>query len=101
MKHACNGNKRILPASATSAGQTPLYDYAHAYEDRLPGYFRADLNIAMKQNFRRYALEWFFELENLTNHRNVFSQTWNVNRNAYETTYQRPLQPMFGLKVFF
>jgi hypothetical protein len=55
----------------------------------------------MKQNFHRYALEWFFELENLTNHRNVFSQTWNVNCNAYDTTYQRPLQPMFGLKTFF
>jgi hypothetical protein len=95
------GNKRILPVSIEHAGATSVYDYSKAYENKLPPYFRADLNINMKQNFRRWALEWFFEVNNLTNRKNIWAQVYNTGRGEYDNTYQTGLMPMGGCKVYF
>jgi hypothetical protein len=95
------GNKRILPATVASAGQNTTYDYTHAYEDQMPAYFRADINLNMKTSFRRLALEYFLEFWNITDHKNIYSQEYNQNRGRVETSYQQGFMPMFGVKVWF
>ncbi|MDR0712553.1 MAG: TonB-dependent receptor [Prevotellaceae bacterium] len=95
------GNKRILPTSRARSGEEPTYDYLHAYEKRLPDYFRWDLNVSVKNSYRKYALEWFIEVENVTNHKNIWEQVYNVSWQAYDNRYQTGLMPMGGCKVFF
>ena len=95
------GNKRILPVSAEHAGATSVYDYSAAYRDRLPAYFRCDLNINMKQNFQRCAFEWFFEVTNLTNRKNIWMQKYNTTRKEYDNTYQTGFTPMGGFRLYF
>ncbi|MDR0712703.1 MAG: carboxypeptidase-like regulatory domain-containing protein [Bacteroidales bacterium] len=95
------GNKRILPVSVGHVGASPVYDYSAAYRDKLPAYFRCDLNINMKQNFRKCTLEWFFEIDNLTNRKNIWMQVYNAGRQTYDNTYQTGFMPMGGAKMYF
>jgi hypothetical protein len=102
LKGSLLGGNRFLPSTIQNVGDTdPTYDYAHAYEERLPNYFRIDLNINMKSNFKRFALEWFFELDNITNHKNIWYKTYNVNKQEYDYTYQTGFMPMGGCRVYF
>jgi hypothetical protein len=95
------GNKRILPTNIPSRGTTLIIDYAHAYEKQYPVYFRTDLNIAMKQNIKKVAIEWFFEIENITNRKNIQTRVYNQSRETYEYAYQTGLMPMGGVKIYF
>jgi hypothetical protein len=95
------GGKRYVPASVQHEGEEWIYDYAHAYENRLPAYFRLDLNTNLKFNFKKMSLEWFFEIANLTNHKNVWVKHFNIARNKDVVTYQYGLMPMGGIRVYF
>jgi hypothetical protein len=77
------------------------FDYTRAYTDTLSDYFRMDLNINMKINYKRWSLEWFAEVNNLTNHQNVWHKYYNVTRNKEEIIYQYGLMPMGGCRVYF
>jgi hypothetical protein len=95
------GNKRILPVSVAHTGADPVYDYSRAYSDKLPPYFRCDLNINMKHNYKKCAIEWFFEIDNLTGRQNIWMQVYNTAHGEYDYTYQYGFTPMGGCKVFF
>jgi outer membrane receptor protein involved in Fe transport len=66
------GGKRYVPASVQHEGDEYIYDYSRAYSERLPAYFRMDLNANLKINFRKVSLEYFAEAANLTNHKNIW-----------------------------
>ncbi len=94
------GGKRVVPLKQQPNGNfTP--DYTHAYEERLPDYFRIDLNIAMKQNFRLWSMEWFFELSNLTNHKNVGTKYFDYTTKKVKYMFQLGLTPMGGCRIYF
>ncbi|MDR1555511.1 MAG: TonB-dependent receptor [Tannerellaceae bacterium] len=95
------GNKRILPVSVGHTGASPVYDYSVAYRDKLPPYFRCDLNINMKHNYKKWAVEWFFEIDNLTGRKNIWMQVYNAAHESYDYTYQYGFTPMGGCKVYF
>jgi hypothetical protein len=95
------GNKRILPISVAHSGADPVPDYSRAYVDKLPAYFRCDLNINMKHNYKKWALEWFFEIDNLTGRKNIWMQVYNTAHGEYDYTYQYGFTPMGGCKVYF
>ncbi|MDR2813590.1 MAG: TonB-dependent receptor [Prevotellaceae bacterium] len=95
------GNKRILPVSVEHVGAASVYDYSAAYRDKLPAYFRCDLNLNVKHNFRKFAMEWYFEVNNLTNRKNIWMQVYNTGRQAYDYTYQTGFMPMGGCRAYF
>ncbi|WP_262248578.1 TonB-dependent receptor [Parapedobacter soli] len=95
------GGKRFVPASVFQTGHEIQFDYSRAYQDRLKDYFRADLNITMKQNFRKFSNEWFVEINNLTNRKNVLAQTYNISRSRMDYTYQTKLSFMGGTRFYF
>ncbi len=94
------GGKRVVPLKEQANGNfTP--DYTRAYEERLPDYFRVDLNLAMKQNFRLWSMEWFFELSNLTNHKNVGTKYFDYTTKKVKYMFQLGLTPIGGCRVYF
>ncbi|MDR0506824.1 MAG: carboxypeptidase-like regulatory domain-containing protein [Dysgonamonadaceae bacterium] len=95
------GGKRYVPASVQNEGDELIYDYSRAYAEHLPAYFRADLNANLKINFKKVSLEYFFEIANLTNHKNVWVKHYNVARGSDVITYQYGLMPMGGLRFYF
>ena len=95
------GNKRILEKRVESANQQSQYNYTNAYEKQMSPYFRTDLDVNLKTNYRRFAVEYYVGVWNITNHQNIFMQEYNENRKRTETSYQQGLMPMGGVKVFF
>ena len=97
------GGKRHIPATfvTDSAGTSVKYDYENAYSSQYPAYFRFDLNINMKMNFNRWSLEFFAELANLTNHKNVWTQYYDLKNQKEVFIYHYGFMPIGGLKAYF
>jgi hypothetical protein len=105
-KAAYIGGKREVPMLSIPLEENEdmiqrIFDYTQAYKKQLPAYFRWDLNINMKTNFKRFALEWFIEVVNLTNHKNIRSRSLDTRVNQYNYKYQYSIMPVFGCKVYF
>ena len=100
-KLAYMGGKRELPMRYNNKGDDIIFDYMYAYTKHTPAYFRLDLNVNMKHNFKRMALEWYLEVNNVTNHKNVWAKYFNVSRNKEEYIYQWGLMPNVGCRIYF
>ena len=97
------GGKRYLPidAQASIIENGVVYDWDQAYAQRFPDYFRLNLRISFRINGRSLNQQWALDLQNLTNHQNVFTQNWNRSTQSVSTSYQMGFMPMITYKVFF
>lgn len=75
----------------------------YAYSLRNPNFFRLDVKTGFTYNSKRKKLSQsiFFDIQNITNHKNVFAQRYNPVTNAINTAYQIGLFPNFVYKVQF
>lgn len=100
-KAAWLGGKRYLSIYTDEVGETQIEDTVDSYYTRrYPNYFKTDLNVGMKTNYKKYAVEWFFELGNITNHKNILMQYYNKNKERNIYTYQNGFMPMGGCRIF-
>jgi len=100
-KAAYVGGKRFVPLSVNVTSNDFDYDYTRAYKEKLSDYFRMDLNVNMKINYKRWSLEWFVEVNNITNHQNIWQKYYNVSRDKEEYIYQYGMMPMGGCRIYF
>ncbi|MCL2073595.1 MAG: TonB-dependent receptor [Marinilabiliaceae bacterium] len=104
-KGAYVGGKRFVPVEVKSIYSTSSemyeFDWDKAYKDKLPDYFRLDLNVNLKQNYKRSSIEIFFEVNNLTNHKNLWYKYYDENRQKEEYIYQYGLMPIGGCRFYF
>ena len=102
VKTIYSGANRFTPVSVSgSPFDEPVFDWTRAYAQRLPDYFRFDLNVNMKRNYKQVALEWFFEIVNLTGKQNVWQQVYNTTKNEYVRYYHYGFMPMGGCRFYF
>lgn len=75
---------------------------ADAYSARLPDYFTLNLKIAQTIKYPdRTALEWSFELMNITNNENVLGYTYDDNYNKTGVKADLPILPWFDVTYRF
>ncbi len=97
------GGKPFEPVDETTsiaAGEV-IFDETRAFEPRLPGYFRTDLKIFYRINYKKFYTEFAMDLQNLTNQKNVFQQEFNPRTGKYTTLYHMAFFPMFTFKALF
>lgn len=97
------GGNRFLPINKEQSiiQQSAVYDWANAYEDRYPDYFRLNARIGFRLNGKNLNQEWALDLQNLTNHENIFTQNWNNQQQQIVTSYQMGFMPMMTYKIYF
>lgn len=96
------GKRRIDGKFVTDEYGTRVeYDYLNAYKNQYSPYFRWDINLNLKMNFKKWALEFFVELANITNHKNVWMQYFNLDTQKEVYVYHYGFTPIAGLKVYF
>lgn len=95
------GGKRFVPISANTSNNQYEYDYTQAYTKRLPAYFRADLNANLKTNLKNWSFELFVEINNITNHQNIWLKYYNTTRDKEIYLYQYGFMPNGGCRVHF
>lgn len=74
---------------------------------RLPAYQRLDMGIERQFNFRAWDMKFFFQVVNLTNHKNLFNYFWSEGKPEKRQPAKRrqipmlPLLPSFGIDFNF
>lgn len=91
-----------LAASQTARQQVEYGDSA-AFTIRNPQYLRLDFKIGFTYNSkkRRISHSFFFDVQNVTNHKNIFTQRYNPISKAVNTAYQIGTFPNFMYKLQF
>lgn len=96
------GNRFIPLLEAESAqAQKAVYDYGNAYTNKLPDFFRMDVRLGFKFQGKKISQEMAFELQNLSNRRNVYMQQYDPNSNSIKTLYQNGILPMGLYRLYF
>ena len=97
------GGKRSLQQRMVTdeAGKRVENIYSEAYKNKYPNYFRMDVNLNMKMNFKKKAVEFFVELANLTNHKNIWLQYYNIEREEEMYVYHYGFTVIGGVKGYF
>jgi hypothetical protein len=96
------GNRYLEIDEEQSAAENAVrYKWATAYENRYPDYFRLNGRITYRLNKPRVSHEWALDLQNITNHENIFMQNWNRDRQEISTSYQMNFMPMMTYRIHF
>jgi hypothetical protein len=85
------------------AHEQVLMGSEYAYSERNPDFFRLDVKSGFTMNSKNKKLSQslFFDIQNVTNNKNVFAQRYNPISGTINTAYQIGLFPNFVYKVQF
>lgn len=76
---------------------------AFSFMERNPGFFRLDVKTGFTINSskRKLSQSLFFDIQNVTNNKNVFAQRYNPVTNNVNTSYQIGFFPNFVYRIQF
>jgi hypothetical protein len=72
-----------------------------AYSKQFKPYFRTDIKLTWRINALGKTHEVFVNVDNVFNNQNIFSQTYDVNKNELGYIYQLGIFPTFQYKIYF
>jgi len=103
LRAATTGGKYSTPLdlAASSQQRVARYRYDQAFSQQQAAYFRADVKIGYKLNRPRLTHELALDLQNVTNHQNVFQQAYNPRTNQLGTAYQQGFLPVPFYRLTF
>jgi hypothetical protein len=90
-----------IDLEASKAQEKTVYLEDQAFTDRLPAYFRLDVGLRVKRNYRHMTTMVSLDLQNATNRQNIGGKFFNVDTGAIETFYQAPMIPILAYRVEF
>lgn len=88
-----------LPASM-AAGETRL-QVDKTFEKRNPDYYRLDIKVSLKRNYKNLTSTLALDVQNCTNRKNVGGQYFNLQTGGVSYWYQAPLIPILSYKLEF
>lgn len=97
------GGNPYLPIdiAQSTIDNSTIYDWKNAFEDQLDNYFRMDFKAGIRVNGKKVSQEWAFDIQNITNHQNVFQQYWDSYKKEVATDYQQGFFPMVFYRIYF
>ncbi len=89
--------------ASQAAKQQVLKGDEYAFSERNPDFFRLDVKtgITVNSKKRKLSQSLFFDIQNITNNKNVFAERYNPQTNQINTAYQIGFFPNFVYKVQF
>jgi hypothetical protein len=90
-----------LNLAASRAQGQAVYDEARAFSERQTPYFRADLRLAYRKEYKRSTLEFALDLQNVSNNQNIFQQAYNRRTNRIVNEYQQGFFPVPFVRYTF
>jgi hypothetical protein len=103
IKASTIGGKYATPIdlNLSSLVGAAVYDNNRAFSERQDSYFRVDLKISYRKEFKRSTLEASIDLQNLTNNQNIFSQGYDPLNNRVYYNYQQGFFPVPMVRYTF
>lgn len=90
-----------LDYSLSQNARQPMYIESKAYSEKQAAYFRTDLRISYRKEYKRSTLEMSVDLQNLTNHKNIFAKYYDPRNNKVVTVYQQEFFPVPTIRYTF
>ncbi len=102
-KSLINGGLRytlIDLEKSIQAGEA-VFDNTRAFSEKHKPYFRIDFRVGFKIQTKKVTHEWAFDVQNLTNRKNLFAVRFDPNDLKLKESYQTGLFPVFQYRVRF
>ncbi|MES2837685.1 MAG: TonB-dependent receptor [Bacteroidota bacterium] len=103
IKSMYSGGVRYTPvnyAASVAAGQA-IFDATATFGEKNPDYFRTDIRVSVKRNYKKLTSTLALDIQNVTNRKNVGGQYFDTKNLKVEYYYQTPLIPVLSYKVEF
>ncbi|HRK04975.1 MAG TPA: TonB-dependent receptor [Chlorobiota bacterium] len=103
IKLSTTGGRYLTPidlVASAAAGRT-IFDESRAYSEQQTPYFRLDVRIAYRMEFAGATMEFSVDLQNATNNKNVFVQSFNRRTGGLTTEYQQGFFPVPTFRLTF
>lgn len=96
IKATAIGGKYLTPLdrTASAAMGSDVYIQSLAYSEQQDGYFRTDFKISYRKEYKHSTMEFSLDLQNITNNKNVFNQTYDRRTNRIVNNYQQGFFPV-------
>ncbi len=88
-----------LPASIAN-GQAKFVT-EKTFESKNPDYYRLDIRISLKRNFKKVTSTLALDIQNTTNRKNVGGQYFDMKTGSVKYWYQTPLLPLLSYRLEF
>jgi hypothetical protein len=90
------GGRYLTPLNlaASQLSGSAVYRSELAFSEKQSDYFRTDFKIAYRKEFRKSTMEFSVDLQNVTNNKNVFNQTYDRRTNRIVNNYQQGFFPV-------
>lgn len=88
-----------LPASI-AAGETRVQN-DKTFQNQNPDYYRLDVRISLKRNYKHVTSTVALDIQNTTNHKNVGGQYFDQKTGSVKYYYQAPLIPILSYRLEF
>jgi hypothetical protein len=97
------GGRYLTPVDLTRSAEEgrTIYNESLAFTEKQDDYFRMDLKVGYKKEFRKSTLELSIDFQNLTNHQNIFSQSYDPKTGKLVTNYQQGFFPVPTIRYTF
>jgi hypothetical protein len=79
---------------ASQARGQATYDNTRAFSEQQSAYFRADVKIGFRKEYKKSSMEFGVDFQNVTSHQNIFSQGYNKYNNTISYQYQQGFFPV-------
>ncbi len=90
-----------VAASQALPGDGTVYVEDEAYTIKNPAYFRADIRVSLKRNRPHSTHTLALDIQNVSNHKNIYGRFYDKESNSVKTYYQTPLIPILSYKLEF
>ena len=93
--------QKVIDKEASLSSGTIVYDEAKIYSVQAKDYMKLDYKMTYRQNLPHTTVEFSIDIANLTDERNIFSQSFNPRTGLDAFTYQQGFLPTAMLRVIF
>lgn len=77
------------------------FNTADTYAEQMPAYYRLDVRVSLKRNYKRLTTTLALDLQNATNRKNVGGQYFDAKTGDVKYWYQTPLIPVLSYRLEF
>lgn len=78
-----------------------MYKDDQTFEKKNPDYYRLDIRVSLKRNYRHVTSTVALDIQNTTNRKNVGGQYFDKNTGQVKYWYQAPLIPVLSYRLEF
>jgi hypothetical protein len=103
LKFSTIGGRYLTPLNvdASRISGRAIYEQNRAFSEKQDNYLRADVKLSYRREFSKSTLEFSLDLQNVSNHQNIFNQQYNRRTNTIVTQYQQGFFPVPFVRYTF